>query len=91
MVNDGIRQKKQFRKSDFSYRLSRSRIGDTILKASWDNAAIPRSLAKGGIPVVIDKSLSYYGRTYHMLLDPLLKEARDNIINLIPEGSKGNL
>jgi len=38
--------------------------------------------------MVIDKSLSYYGRTYHIILDPLLKEARNNIINLIPENSK---
>ncbi len=38
--------------------------------------------------MVIDKSFSYYGRTYHIILDPLLNEARNNIISLIPENSK---
>jgi ubiquinone/menaquinone biosynthesis C-methylase UbiE len=38
--------------------------------------------------MVLDKSLSYYGKTYHALVDPLLKEARNQIINLIPENSK---
>lgn len=38
--------------------------------------------------MVIDKSLPHYGRTYHILLDPLLKEARNNIISLIPENSE---
>jgi ubiquinone/menaquinone biosynthesis C-methylase UbiE len=38
--------------------------------------------------MVIDKSLSSYGRTYHFILDPLLKKSRNQIINLIPENSK---
>jgi len=36
----------------------------------------------------VDKSLFYYGRIYHLLIDPALKEARDNILRLIPAGSK---
>jgi ubiquinone/menaquinone biosynthesis C-methylase UbiE len=43
---------------------------------------------EGGIPMALDKSLSYYGKTYHSFIDPLLKEARNQIINLIPENSK---
>jgi len=38
--------------------------------------------------MAIDKRLFYFGRTYHLLMDPLLKEARTSIINLIPENSK---
>jgi ubiquinone/menaquinone biosynthesis C-methylase UbiE len=38
--------------------------------------------------MVLDKSLRYYGKAYHALVDPLLKEARNQIINLIPENSK---
>jgi ubiquinone/menaquinone biosynthesis C-methylase UbiE len=38
--------------------------------------------------MVIDKSLSFYGRTYHFIIDPLLKESRNQIVNLIPENSK---
>jgi len=38
--------------------------------------------------MVVDKNLQHYGRTYHTLLDPLSKEARNNIISLIPENSK---
>lgn len=38
--------------------------------------------------MVIDKSLSSYGRTYHFILDPLLRVSRNQIINLIPENSK---
>jgi ubiquinone/menaquinone biosynthesis C-methylase UbiE len=37
--------------------------------------------------MVIDKSLRYYGKVYHLIIDPLLSEARTNIINLIPENS----
>lgn len=36
---------------------------------------------------VIDKSLRYYGKVYHFFIDPLLNEARTNIISLIPENS----
>lgn len=38
--------------------------------------------------LVIDKSLRYYGKAYHVLIDPLLKVARDKIINLVPENSR---
>lgn len=37
--------------------------------------------------MVIDKSLSHYGKTYHLVLDPLLKTARSHILRLIPENS----
>lgn len=37
--------------------------------------------------MVIDKSLGYYGKTYHVFIDPLLNEARANIIKLIPDNS----
>ena len=37
--------------------------------------------------MVTDKSLRYYGKIYHLFVDPLLNEARANIINLIPENS----
>jgi ubiquinone/menaquinone biosynthesis C-methylase UbiE len=42
---------------------------------------------KGGKLMVIDKSLRYYGKVYHLFIDPLLNEERANIINLIPENS----
>ena len=38
--------------------------------------------------MVIDKSLFYYGKIYHMLLDPLSQGAKNSIVNLIPENSK---
>ena len=37
--------------------------------------------------MLIDKSLHYYGKTFHMLIDPLSKVARAKIIDLIPEDS----
>ena len=37
--------------------------------------------------MTIDKSLNYYGKIYHLFIDPLLNEARANIIHLIPENS----
>jgi ubiquinone/menaquinone biosynthesis C-methylase UbiE len=35
-----------------------------------------------------DKSLSYYGKVYNRLLDPLIKPARDVIVDHIPESSR---
>ncbi|OGD53383.1 hypothetical protein A3K80_05345 [Candidatus Bathyarchaeota archaeon RBG_13_38_9] len=34
-----------------------------------------------------EKSLFHYGRRYQILIDPLLKEERNNIIDMVPEGS----
>lgn len=35
----------------------------------------------------MDKSLYYYGAIYHRLFDPQLSEARQIVVDLIPEGS----
>jgi len=45
-------------------------------------------LIKGGAVLVTDKSLFHYGRIYHLILDPLLKESWYQIVNLVPENSK---
>ncbi|MBN2363924.1 class I SAM-dependent methyltransferase [candidate division WOR-3 bacterium] len=37
--------------------------------------------------MIIDKSLNHYGKIYHLFIDPLLNEARSNIVGLIPENS----
>jgi len=34
-----------------------------------------------------DKSLFYYGAVYHRLIDGKLEEARQTIVNLVPEGA----
>ena len=34
-----------------------------------------------------DKSLYYYGRPFHLLIDPLLRPHRDTIVKLIPAAS----
>ena len=38
--------------------------------------------------MVTDKSLSYYGNIYHILLNPFLKESWKQIVNVVPENSR---
>ncbi len=38
--------------------------------------------------MAIDKGLFWYGKIYHMYTDPQMEEARNHILNLIPEKSK---
>ena len=38
--------------------------------------------------MVVNKNLFYYGKTFHILFDPFLKEARKNLLNLVPDNSK---
>ena len=38
----------------------------------WDDGRMP-SIAKGGVTMVTDKSLFYYGSIYHAIIDPLIK------------------
>ncbi len=45
------------------------------------------NLVKNKQPAIHDKSLSHYGKAYHLFIDPLLNEARVNIVKLIPEKS----